>query len=80
MNYKLHKLGRKAEKASILVSNLYKKPFINSTEIIEMLNISKPSANELIKDLEDIDILKETTGYKRNRIFYFKEYYDLFEQ
>ena len=41
-------------------------------------DLSPRSANELIKDLENLDLLSEITGYRRNWIFVFKPYLELF--
>ena len=42
--------------------------------------VTKQTANALIKDFHNLGILKEQTGYKRNRIFLFEEYLRLFER
>jgi cobalamin biosynthesis protein CobT len=44
----------------------------------ERLDITFASASTLAKSLEEIGIFKEITGFKRNRLFLFGEYLDLF--
>jgi len=44
----------------------------------QALGISERTARDLIDEMEKIGILVEVTGYKRNRIFVFKEYLELF--
>jgi hypothetical protein len=40
--------------------------------------VSYPTASSLVSDFEDLEILVETTGQKRNRRYLFREYVDLF--
>ena len=75
---KIVALGRKAKNGKILLNKLYKKPIISSNEIADFLNIAHKTANILIKDFEKLGILKEITGYKRNRMFMFEDYLKLF--
>lgn len=78
----IHKLiitfGKKAESAQKLINHLYSNPFVNLSDVMDAVNLSKQSANQLIKDFIDKEILVEVTGNQRNRIFYFKRYYILF--
>jgi DNA-binding MarR family transcriptional regulator len=49
-------------------------------EIADALEIDISTAHRLIKDFERLNILKEKTGFKRNRLYVFQEYLNLFEQ
>lgn len=71
-------LGRKAKTGQSLLRFLYSEPIMSSKLIGQRLDISHPAANQLIKDFQDIGILKEITGFKRNRLFVFTEYLGLF--
>jgi len=75
---KLPKLGSKIEKGQLLIKYLFQIPIIDSKYIAKLLEVSPSTANRLIKELIDLEILSELTGYKRNRKFMFKEYFDLF--
>jgi hypothetical protein len=56
----------------------YKKPIVNSTIVAKNLGLSSRATNELLKDMENMGLLKEMTGYKRNRVFAFDPYLKLF--
>ncbi len=71
-------LGRKAENAKTLLNHLYRKPFISPNEVADLLRLTHQTASKLIQDFERLDILTETTGYQRNRVFYFERYFKLF--
>lgn len=73
------KLGRRAPVAREFLSKLYSQPIVNSKWVTKELDISTPSAITLLKEFEKKGILKETTGFKRNRMFVFSEYIGLFE-
>ncbi len=75
---RLIKLGRKQNDAKRLINELYKQPILDANRVTELLNIHISTANRLIADLENLQILKELTGYKRNRMFAFDEYIKLF--
>jgi len=44
----------------------------------QLLDISYARANSLVTSLVEMNILQETTGYSRNRIFEFRRYIDTF--
>lgn len=76
---RLPKLGSRIENGQLLMKQLYQVPITDSKEVSSLLNISASTANRLINDLIDLEILIELTGYKRNRKFMFKEYFEIFQ-
>jgi Fic family protein len=80
MDIKVVEFGKKAHNASKLVEFLYQKPVVCISDIVEPLGISKQTANLLIKDFEKKEILVETTGHERNKLFVFKRYLDAYGQ
>jgi Fic family protein len=71
-------LGKRAENAKKLLLHLYQRPMVSIGDVAEMLGLTHPSATALVKQLESLNILVETTGYGRNRLYLFKRYFDLF--
>jgi len=71
-------LGRRAENARNLLMHLYQKPVVTANHVSKTLDLAPRATNALIKDMEQIGILKEMTGFKRNRLFIFEKYLHLF--
>lgn len=71
-------LGKRAENAKKLLLHLYQRPMVSIGDVAEMLGLTHQSATALVKQLENLNILVETTGYGRNRLYLFKRYFDLF--
>ncbi len=75
---KIMELGRRAKLGHSLLLNLFSDPAINVADTAKKLDIAINTANTLIKNLEKMEILKEMTGFSRNRIFLLHEYINLF--
>ncbi len=75
---KLMALGKRAKVAQQLLQYLYSQPIVNANQIAEQIQVTYQSASTLAKSFERIGILEEITGYKRNRLFVFSEYLNLF--
>ena len=71
-------LGKRAKTGQQLLKMLYSQPIVTAKITGQLLNITHPAANQLLKDFQKIGLLKEITGFKRNRLFVFKKYLDLF--
>lgn len=73
-------LGKRIAIAKTLLKYLYSKPVITVADVMKNMEVTKPTANTLINIFSDLGILREQTGFKRNRIFVFTEYLDLFKR
>jgi Fic family protein len=71
------KLGKNSGPSLILCDELFNRPLITVNAIVEITKLSYPNANHLASVFEDLGILKEITGQKRNRIYEFVEYMDI---
>jgi len=72
------KLGRRADKANRLINDMYRNPVTNAAHTSIVLGISPSNSNLLIGELVKVGILKEITGFSRNRIFLLDEYIQIF--
>lgn len=77
---RLPKLGSRIENAQQLLKQLFQIPITDSKQVSELLGISPSTANRLIKELIELKILSELTGYKRNRKYMFTEYFKIFHK
>ncbi len=76
---KIITMGKRSKKAMILFHWLFSSPVIRSKDVCKITELSVKASYSLIKLFVKKEILKEITGYRRNKIFVFKEYLDLFE-
>lgn len=77
---KIITLGKKAKAGKALLVDLFSRPGITVNQARSVSKLSShQAANALIKDFQRLNILKEVTGYKRNRLFIFKAYLSLFD-
>jgi len=74
------KLGKKTKSAQQFLNYLYGQPVVDSSDVVTALKVNVSTALRIIDDFIKLNILHEITGYRRNRIFIFKEYLNLFEQ
>ena len=75
---KIMNLGSRAKTGQKLLLFLFSMPIVNIGQAAEELGITFNTAKKLINDFGKMGILKELTGYSRNRLFVLKEYLDLF--
>jgi Fic family protein len=73
-------LGKRAKTGRQLLKVLYSRPIVTAKIVGQQMSITHPAANQLLKDFQKIGILQEITGFKRNRLFAFKEYLVLFSK
>jgi Fic family protein len=78
MDRRIVTLGRRAENARRLMMLLYGTPAITVNSVSEQLGLKYYTANQLVSTFTEVGILKEVTGYQRNRIFIFQSYVDIF--
>lgn len=75
---RMHELGRRGKKGLQLLRLLYRRPVVTVAEVTRELEVSAPTANALVADFVHLGLLKEMTGYARNRVFAFETYLKLF--
>jgi Fic family protein len=75
---RMHELGRRGKSGLALLRLLYRKPVVTVAQVSAALQVSAPTANALVAEFERFGLLKEQTGYARNRLFAFEAYLRLF--
>ena len=72
-------IGIRGNNAQKIVQYLFKRPMLDVDNVIEITGVSKKTAYNLIADLEELEILKEITGGKRDKLYVFDSYLNLFK-
>lgn len=74
----IHKMGKRLPVAMIFLRELFRKPVVSINDVRTITGLSSKAAYNLIDVFAEKGIIREITGYKRNRIFIFREYTDMF--
>lgn len=74
------RLGRAAGNGLRVLESLYLRPVVTVAEVQELTGTTYTAANNLVSNFTDLGILAEATGYKRNRVFRYQPYIDLFNE
>ncbi len=72
MGIKRQKLGKE------LLRQLFSQPVMTIRDIEAILSVTFPTASAISKDFVTLGLFTEKTGRKKDRIFYLKEYLELF--
>jgi len=72
-------LGRSTPKATMVFDSLFHTPLTTIKDIERITGLKNPNALVLVNKLAKLEILKEITGKKRNKIFAYHQYIKLFE-
>ena len=72
--------GRAAGNGHRILETLYERPIVSVKEVQELIRTTHPAANNLVAKMTQHGIFREVTGYKRNRLFRYQPYIDLFSE
>jgi len=73
-------LGRAAANGHRVMDRLFDHPIVTVATVRDWLGITPVGANQIVSRLEAVGLLREITGYARNRRFRFEPYLKLFEE
>jgi len=76
----MESLGKRTKNGYTLLNGLFHKPVLTSKDVQLITDLTPKASNDLIQAFMDLHILKEKTGYSRNRIFVFDDYIKLFNR
>lgn len=77
---KIMTMGRRAELGQKLLIKFFSNPIMGVNQIASELEVAFITANRLVEEFEKKGILKEKTGFSRNRSFELYEYVALFDR
>ncbi len=77
---KILTLQRRAENGKKLLYHLFSTPVVSVRDVEKVLGVQYKSANNLVEDFVNFGILKEKTGFSRNRLFAIDDYINLFRK
>ncbi len=72
-------LRSRTSKAIKIVHYLYGRPVVDASMVADIAGISLASSYKIISDLEKLDILRESTGSQRGRIWRYQNYLNIFK-
>lgn len=74
------RLGRAAGNGHRVLERLYERPIVSVTDVQELLGTTFAGANQIVRRLVDLGVLREITGQARHRRFRYDAYVRLFEE
>ena len=78
---RLTELGRLAGSASQVIDALFEQPISSINKLIELTGLTAATVGKVLDALEQqLNIVKEITGQKRNRVFAYAAYIDILNQ
>jgi len=64
----------------VLLDLLFKRPIVTSRDVIREIQVSKDTANQLIRRFVELGILKEISGKKRYKSYLFGDYVEIIKR
>ncbi len=74
----LKRLGKREKLGLKLVNYMLEEPILTVSEAESVLEVSYPTANSLIKELVNLNVLTQVSNKNRNRLFSLESYIDIF--
>lgn len=78
MDHLAFSYGKRAENVQALLRHLYRRPAITAGQASVLLDVTHQTASALLNRMAEDKMLREITGYQRNRVFVFDRYLRLF--
>ena len=78
IDVEIKEVRRTAAISPTLEEKLSHQPMVTAADLERQLPVFKPTANALLRNLQDLGVLIEITGQMRDRTFVFDRYLNLF--
>jgi Fic family protein len=73
-----NRLGKAAANGHTLLESLFDRPILSVADVVTRTGTTFTAANNLVRRMTSLGILREITGYARNRRFRYDDYVRLF--
>jgi len=70
--------GKRSKHGKQLLIKLFSQPVLNVKDVQDITGLSPKAAYDLVEAFIEAGILRESTGYQRNRVFIFEDYVRMF--
>jgi Fic family protein len=77
---KIEHVGRRAGTVHRLHELLQKKPILNVPDAASHLELTPPTIRAAIRDMEQLDIIREVTGKQRDRVYVYDDYIKILDE
>jgi Fic family protein len=74
----MDRLGRRTATALALLESLYRGPYITVNDAVPIVGLGYPQTNQLVAAFVGLGLLREVTGRRRDRLFRYEAYLDVF--
>jgi len=79
LDHQINQMGNRSADARQVINHLYKDPIVDAKKIISITGRSSATAYQLIKNLEEMGVIRDISKSQRNKRYIFKDYIRLFE-
>ena len=79
LNERADNVKGRIENVRAILNAFYLEPMLGMKEIGEKTNLPQATVSVIVNDMQKIEILMETTGFSRNKVFMLKDYVDAFK-
>lgn len=73
-------MARAAANGHRLLEHLYQRPIVSVGDVQTLLGTTYPAASSVVNRFTELGIVREITGYRRNRLFRYESYIQLFSE
>ncbi|MGH8190707.1 MAG: Fic family protein [Rhodanobacteraceae bacterium] len=77
---KLPGLGRKAGSALLVFEQFTRQPILSAAHVADVLALTPPTVRGAFAGLQQLGIIHEITGQRRNRVWLYQAYYELLSE
>jgi hypothetical protein len=76
----VHCMARAASSGLQVLETMYTRPILSVADVVAITKTSFTAANALVSRLEALGVLREITGFARNRRYRYEEYVRIFSE